>query len=327
MKRGVVLAILFFLLAAGMLFAAGSQEASEEEALKVALALPGPISDNGWSASAYEGLMMIEENYGAEVSYTENVSTSDMEDVFRSYSELGYSIIFGHGSQFTDAIHAVAGDYPDIQFIIINGNSPKAPNIACIQVADDQQGFMMGAVAALLTKTGTIGVIGGVEIPPIKMAVDGYMLGAKYADPNVEVLSTLTGSFDDVAKAKETALAMIGNGADIVGAIANQAGLGSIEGCKERGVMAVGSNQDQNPVAPDTVVVSVVKSIPVLFTFAFEKMAEGSLEPKVYRLGVNEGAVYLSSWHGFEDKVPAEVKAKLETIKDEVGSGTVKTQP
>jgi basic membrane protein A and related proteins len=324
-KRGFL--VLVLLLVSFGLFAGGAQESTGEKTMKVGLALPGPISDNGWSASAYEGLMMIENEYSAEVSYAESVGTSDMEDVFRSYAELGYDIIFGHGSQFTDAIHAVSEDYTDIQFIIINGNAPKEPNVACVQVGDDQQGFMMGAIAALLTKTGTVGVIGGVEIPPIKQAVDGYMLGAKYVNPDIEVLSTLTGSFDDVAKAKETALAMIGNGADLVGAIANQAGLGSIEACKEKGVLAIGSNQDQNSVAPDTVVVSVEKSIPVLFTFAFEKLEDGTLEQKVYRLGVNEGAVFLSPWHGFENKVSDDVKARLDEIKGVVGRGEVKTRP
>jgi basic membrane protein A len=325
MKKGMVL-MLVLVFSAASVFAGGAQEENGSDKIKVALALPGPISDNGWSASAYEGLQMIESKYGADVSYSENVGTSDMEDVFRSYAELGYDIIFGHGSQFTDAIKAVASEYTDIQFIIINGNSASEPNIACVQVADDQQGFMMGAIAALLTKSGTVGVIGGVEIPPIKMAVDGFMLGAKYTDPGVEVLSTLTGSFDDVAKAKETALAMIGNGADIVGAIANQAGLGSIEACRERGILAVGSNQDQNPVAPDTVVVSVVKSIPVLFTFAFEQINAGTFEQKVYRLGVNEGAVFLSPWHGFEDKVSDDVKARLKEIETAIGSGSVRTR-
>jgi basic membrane protein A and related proteins len=325
MKKGF-LVLLLLVFAAAVLFAGGAKESTGEDLMKVALALPGPISDAGWSASAYAGLMMIEETYGAEVSYSESVGTSDMEDVFRSYAELGYDIIFGHGSQFTDAIHAVAGTYPDIQFIIVNGNSPKSPNVACVQVADDQQGFMMGAIAALLTKTGTVGVIGGVEIPPIKMAVDGFSLGAAYTDPSVKVLSTMTGSFDDVAKAKETALAMIGNGADLVAAIANQAGLGSIEACKERGIWAIGSNTDQNPVAPDTVVVSVEKSVPVLFTFAFEKIKEGSFEQKVYRLGLNEGAVYLSSWHGFENQISGDVKARLEEIKTAVAGGQVKTR-
>lgn len=329
MKRRLSLGLVVLLaltVLSGNLFANGQQDAGES-AMKVALALPGPISDNGWSASAYEGLMMIEEEYGAEVSYSESVATSDMEDVFRSYAELGYDVIFGHGSQFTDAILAVAPEYTDIQFVIINGNQPLEPNVACVQVSDEQQGFLMGAIAALLSKTRTVGVIGGVEIPPIKKAVDGYVLGAKYIDPKINVLNTLTGSFDDVAKAKETALAMIGNGADLVGAIANQAGLGSIEACKESGILALGANADQNPVAPDTVVVSVQKSIGKAFTFTFNKITAGELGAKVYKLGVGEGVIYLSSWHSFEDQISADVKNKIEQVRQDLISGKAKALP
>jgi basic membrane protein A len=132
----------------------------------------------------------------------------------------------------------------------------------------------------MLTKTNVVGCIGGQDMPPIRGVLDGFAKGAKHVKPDVEILSAMTGSFDDVAKAKETALAMISENADIITAAANQAGLGSIEACKEKGIFALGVNQDQNSIAPDTVVVSAIKSAPVLITFVVEKVLNDELEPK-----------------------------------------------
>ncbi len=305
--------------------AEGEEPAVEapEEVPSVALVLNGPINDMGWNASAYAGLNLIEANYGAEVSFSESIAQSDMEEVFRSYATMGYDLIFGHGSQFTDAITVVAADYPESMFVLINGNAPAAPNLACVQVADEQQGFLMGAFAALMTETGTVGVIGGAEIPPITNAVKGFEAGAAYADPEIEVLSSMTGSFEDVNAAKETALAFIDQGADYVAAIANQAGLGSIEACEDRGVYAIGANQDQFDVAPSAVVVSVLKEVPIAFDFAYKTFMEGNLTPETFRLGVKEGVVFFSSYHDFEDFVPQEVKDRMAEIEAELAAGSI----
>ena len=302
-----------------------TEEPTEEpmDVPSVALLLPGPINDMGWNASAYSGLMLIQDTYGAETSYTESVGQSDMEEVFRSYAAIGFDLVFGHGSQFTDAAIAVAAEFPDTMFVLINGNAPTEPNLACVQVADEQQGFLMGAFAALMTESGTVGVIGGLEIPPITNAVNGFVAGANYIDPEIEVLSSMTGSFDDVNAAKETALAYIDQGADYVGAIANQAGLGSIEACEERGVYAIGANQDQFDISPESVVVSVMKEVPVAFDFAYKTFKDGDLMPQVYRLGVKEGVVFLSSFHDFEDFVPQEVKDRMDDVIAELAAGNI----
>jgi basic membrane protein A len=299
-------------------------EEAVTEVPSVALLLNGPISDIGWNASAYNALEMIQEQYGAEISFAESVAQSDMEEFYRNYATTGYDIIYGHGSQFTDACLTVAKDFPDTQFIIINGSAAVEPNVACMQIADDHQGFLMGAFAGLMTETGTVGVMGGLEIPPITNAVKGFLAGAKYVNPDVEVLSAMTGSFDDAAKAKETTLAFIDTGADYVGAIAGAAGMGSIEACQDQSAYAIGgAGGDQNSAAPETVIVSVVKDVPVPFLFAYEKYLDGSLEQKNYRVGVGEQAVYYSSFHGFEDTVPQDVKDELAKVIEALSNDTI----
>lgn len=332
MKRWVSLVVVLMFLT-GLVGCGGqssggdaSDGADDTKQLKVALLLPGPINDMGWNASAYEGLKQAEEKYNAEISYSENIQQSDMEEVFRGYAQQGFDIIIGHGFQFGDAAKKVAADYPDSKFIVTSSNISQEPNLASVNIDNEQQGFLMGVVAGLLTKSNLVGAIGGQEIPPIVGSLAGFEKGVKYVNPDANILSTMTGSFDDVAKAKETALAMIAQGADIIMANANQAGLGSIEACKMKGVLAIGSNQDQNEIAPDTVVVSGIKSVPVLITFVVEKVQNGDFEPKFYNLGFNEGAVYLSPWHSFEDKIPQEAKDKIKTITEDLAAGKIEVK-
>lgn len=290
----------------------------------VALLLNGPISDMGWNASAYNALMKIEEIYGAQVSYAEKVSQSDMGDMFRSYAEQGYDMIYGHGSQFMDACLSVHMDYPEVQFVIINGPSPTEPNVACTQIADDHQGYLMGAFAALMTETGTVGIVGGLELPPITNAIRGFEAAVASLNPDAKVLSAMTGSFDDAAAAKETAIAFINEGADYVGAVAAAAGMGAIEGCQEEGVCAIGgAGGDQSAAAPDTVAVSVIKDISVPFLLSYEKYMAGELKPEISRFGVGEGAVYYSPYHNFEDRIPDGVQQKLDEVIQGLSDGSI----
>lgn len=289
--------------------------------LKIALLLPGPINDMGWNASAYEGLKQAEKKYGASVAYVENVAQSDMEENFRGFALQGYDLIIGHGFQFGDAAKKVASQFPKAKFVVTSSNISQPPNVASVNIDNEMQGFIMGAIAALMSKSKVVGAIGGEQIPPIVGTVQGFEKGAKYIDPQIKVLTAYTGNFNDVNKAKEMALAMIAQGADIIMANANQAGLGSIQACKEKGILAIGSNMDQNPVAPDTVLVSVIKSVPVLISYVVDLIYNNKFEPKFYNLGVKEGAVYLSPWHGFENKVPQEVKARIARIMKDLEEG------
>lgn len=291
--------------------------------LKVALLLSGPISDMGWNASAYEGLKQAEEEYGIETAYTESIAQSDIEEVFRGFAQQGFDLIIGHGFQFGDAALKVAPEFPDVKFVVTSSSITQEPNLGSTNLDNVQQGFLMGAAAAILSESGVVAGIGGQEMPPIVGSVEGFIQGAKYVNPDIEVLTAMTGSNDDVTQAKETALAMIDDGADVVMTNANQAGLGSIEACQERGVYAIGSNQDQNDIAPDTVVISGIKSSPVMITFIIEKVLAGEFEPTFYPLGVKEGAVYFSPFHGFEEKLPQEVRDQIMAIQEDMISGKI----
>lgn len=296
-----------------------------EQPIRVGLLLPGEISDMGWNASGYEALLAVQEQYGAEISYTESVTQSDMEEVFRSYAIEGYDVIFGHGFEFGDFAERVAADFPDTKFVVASSelHNPDLPNLASGRILNEYQGFVAGALAALLTETGTVGFIGGHEIPPIRRSIQGAIVGARYVNPDINIQATLTGSGTDVAAAKETALAMVDAGADVLFANANQAGLGPIEAAAETGVWSIGSNQDQNPFAPDHVVQSVLQINEKLYTYIVGEVIAGTFEGRFYGIGIDEGGVTLApSWHGFDEQFP-EVKEAIEEIMAGLADGSI----
>lgn len=297
--------------------------ATEKKVIKVALLLPGPINDMSWNAAAYQALMRAKEKLGAEVAYTENVAASDMEEFFRGYASKGYDMVIGHGYQFGDAGRKVAKEFPKTWFVFTSANFEQPPNVASVNPVNTHHGFVAGALAAMLTKSKVVGAFQGMEIPPCQGIIEGFKQGVAYIDPKVKVLTAFTGNFDDVAKAKETALTMIAEGADIVSVGSNQLAIGGIHACREKGVLAIGMNVDQNSLAPDTVVNSIIQDVPFAIESLIAKMKDGTLEPKYYPMSFKEGGLRLSPWHGFESKVPQEVKDKLNEIIEGLGSGKI----
>lgn len=291
---------------------------------KVAALLPGTINDNGWNAGAYAGLTYLQDTYGAEIAYTENVPNSDVEEYLRGYADDGYNAIVAHGTQFVDAVKKVAPEYEDVYFYISNADvdNSQAPNVACFGTV--YSGFMAGAVAAAVSESGTVAVLGGEQSPSITPIVDLFIEGAKYVNPDITVLSAYIGSLTDADKAKEMTLNFINNdGADVVCASANSAGLGTIQAADEAGVYAIGFNSDQYEAAPDAVIVSVMRNFESMFDGLYKDCTGGTFEAKVYPYGVAEGGTVLSDWHGWDSKLPAEAMDKIEQVFTDFDNGKI----
>jgi basic membrane protein A len=295
----------------------------EDEVFKVALLLVGEITDMGWNKTAYDGLMYAKDKYGVEVAYTEKVAASDMEGFFRGYAEQGYDLIIGHGFQFQEAAKAVAAQFPDVKFAVTSTNAVQAPNLASVYPNEPQQGFIEGAIAALFSKNQIIGRVGGIEIPAVLDCMSGFEAGAKYINPDIKVLKTFIGSMDDLAKAKESAFSMIEQGADVLVGDANVAGVGVIEAAKERGCTAIGTNSDQNSVAPETVPVSVLTDGKLMISMLVEKLVKGEFEPEFYLIGVKEGVYPLSPWYG---DVSQEIKDRVNEVIKELHDGKLELE-
>ncbi|QRN86772.1 BMP family protein [Clostridia bacterium] len=293
------------------------------EPLKVAVILPGPISDGGWNASAYNGLLAIEEKYGAEVAYNESTPISDYDEVFRMYANNGFDIIFGHGGEFGDSAMRVAPEFPDVQFAVTSTNIVQEPNVSSIQNDNASQGFMQGAAAAIISKTGVVGAIGGMNIPSIADSITGFEVGAKYINPDIEVMTTLTGSFDDAAKAKEVANSMIEAGADVVMQNADHAGMGVIEACEEHGIYALGSIGDQAELAPETIVLSGMAEMPIAFVAYVDKYMQDDFKAANFMMSVSEGVIHFSPFYKFDDILTEEQKTEIMGIQDGIKDGSI----
>lgn len=299
------------------------QNGDGQEVLKVGILLPGNINDKGWNASAYEGLMNARDEYGVEVNYQEAVAQSDMEEVFRNYAADGYNLVIGHGYQFADAAQKVADEFPDTKFAILNGSVSNGKNLASYSFTNWQPGYVTGYLAGLLTKSGKIGAIGGQKIPVIEDALNAFADGAKAANPNANVIITYVDSWDDVAKGKETALAMINSGADVVTCDANAVGLGAIEAAKEKQTYHIGFVDDQFDVAPEVVVASAIQSNQEMVKYVIKAVLDGQFNPGENVLGIKEGVEGISSFHDWETKLSKEVIDKVRQVNQDIIDGKI----
>lgn len=307
----------------------GEQKAEEtgEEPPSVALLLPGSIDDQGWNYIAHQALMHVKEEIGSEVAFSEKVPASDYEEVFRGYANQGFDVVMGHGFEFGDAAKKVAQNFEDTYFIVTSTNITQEPNLSSFRINDPQSGFVQGSIAAMLTETGIVGTIGGMEIPPIINQQKGFKAGAKYVqeqylDKEVKVRQVMTGSFHDVAKAKEMAKAMIEAGADVIAADADEASLGVFEAIKEadKTVYALGSSGDLGKSNPDVVVTSLVESFDTAFEVLLRDIMKGKFDVKAYELGLEDGVVSLAPYREFSDDVSDQTKERVQTIIEKLKS-------
>jgi basic membrane protein A len=300
----------------------GDSTSRTEEKPKVALLLPGPINDGDWNAIAYEGLRLIGEKYGAEIAYAEHVAASDMEEYFHNFAVEGFEIIIGHGFEFADSALKVAEDFPNVKFALTSSDVNNNSNVASINISTNEQGFVAGAAAALLTKSDIVAALGGMDIPPISSFIEGFEVGVNFVKPDVKALVGLTGSFEDAAKMKEMMIAYIQQGIDVGAVNANQAGLGGLEALEAADKIIIGVNNDQSEIAPNNCPVSVMQSYPFGMSYFYEEIINGRFEPKTYNLGLKENAIYLNYNESYD--IPNEAKAELDNIVKDIIDGKIK---
>ncbi len=294
----------------------------DKDDLKVALVLPGNINDQGWCTTAYMGLQEIEEDYGCETNYMENVDQSSYEEAFRNYASSGYNVIFGHGAEFFDAAATVGEEYPDVAFIVTSTDQSSAPNVASVNTLPKQMGVLAGIAMAHATKTGTVGVIGGYSLVSIVGACNACTAAALMTNPDLKVLTNMTGSDEDSAKAKEVAQSMIDQGADVIFYDADAAGLGALEACEENGIMAIPAIADGSSLAPDTVLMSACNDIPKAMDTVVKYIIDGSFKGQFYPMGCDTDCVfYVTNAQVWDTAMDDEGKAAVEDAFQQMKSG------
>ena len=306
--------------------AAEAPKTTEAKPLKVGIVLSiGGLGDKSFNDSAYRGLEMAKNDLGIEFKYVEPASPSEDEGYLREYAEAGYDLVIATGFLMKDATEKVAKDFPDVKFALIDEVS-ALPNVASLLFAEDQGSFLVGALAAMMSKTGNVGFVGGMEIPLIQKFQKGYEMGAKYVnkDAKVGVLYT-SGSnpFNDPVRGKENALSLIKQGADVVYHAAGGTGVGVIEAAKESKVFAIGVDSNQDGLAQGTVLTSMIKNVDIAVYNTIKAVKEGTFKAGEQRLGVAEGGVGTTDFEFTKDIIGAENIAKLEQIRKDIIDGKI----
>jgi len=301
----------------------GSQSSATQSSpkLKVALVLPGTINDQGWNATAYEGLKSLEKTFGVETSYKESVTQSDQVEVIRTYASQGYDVIFCHGFEFEDSAKKVAKDFPNVKIIITSSLTSQQPNVASLEVSGNEAGFLAGLVAGAVTKSNVIGYVGAMEIPPIMEPAMGFEKGAQTINPKVTVKIGYIGSWEDAAKAKEMALTMVSQGADVLLGNADQASLGVINAAVEKNIRIIGYASDQAGLAPNNVIASSILSYPTAMTYVFKEIIEGRFQAKNYLAHLPQGATGIVWNEKMKSVVPEEAMKKIMQYVEDMKSG------
>jgi basic membrane lipoprotein Med (substrate-binding protein (PBP1-ABC) superfamily) len=278
-------AVLFFhTFAVASLACGGEQpEVDAPHRFRAALLTPGPISDQSWNAAAFAGLRMLRDSLGAQVSHVQTRTPAEFEENFRQYGAQGYSLVIGHGFEFQAAAQRVGPEFPSTLYVTTGGTG-TGPNIAAMSFAFDEPSYLAGMVAASVSTSGILGAIGGTELPPVKSSFDAFKAGALAVKPSVRILTAFIGNWDDAGAGKEQALAHISRGADVLFQNADAAGLGIFQAVREsEGVWIIGSNADQNGIAPAVTLGSVVIDIPRAFLLIGREVQAGTFTPRVVR--------------------------------------------
>ena len=289
---------------------------------RVALLTPGPVSDQAWNGGAFAGLMRIKDSLGARISHIQTKTPAEFDENFRLYGEQGYSLVFGHGFEYQDAARRVAPDFPKTIYVTTSGNQTGA-NIAGLEFAFEDGAYLAGIVAGATTKSGTIGVIGGTEIPPVKRSFYAFEQGAKSINPKVRVISSYIGNWDDASAGKEQALAQIGRGVDVIFQNADAAGLGIFQAVRQsKGARIFGANSDQNALAPEVALGSVVIDLPHAFLLIAREVQAGGFKPRVISLGMKTDVVRLAINPTLRASIPAAALSAVDSVTKLLVAGT-----
>ena len=287
---------------------------------KVALLTLGEVSDSGWNAVAYNGLMAIKKDMNAEVSNKVSAGDKIKEDM-RSYAQQGYNLVFGHAYEYNDPAMEVAPDFPKTVFVSSSGGKTAA-NVGAFRFYLEEGFYLAGIMAGKMSKSGIIAEVGGEkDIPSIESTFKAFEAGARSVRPDIQIKKVYSGSFDDQGKAKQATEIVIGQGADFVIHQANNAAQGVFDAAKEKNVYAFGANADQNANSAGSVIASATIIAEPAFLALAKEVQAGTYKGSITAFGMDKGAIDFVINPALKDKVPADVVKLIEDKKAEIKSG------
>ncbi len=310
--------------------APASDSAGQTGPFRVAVVFPSPITDASFSQSMYEALLSIQKEMGGkdkmEIAYSENLfNVPDAAAAIRDYASKGFDLVIAHGSQYGTSLQQIAPDFPETSFAwgtsLDTFQADNINNVFAYQAQAEQGGYVLGTIAALMSKTGVLGVTGPVEAGDAKLYVDGFKAGAEAAKPGTVVNVSYTGSFSDVSLMSAAAETHISAGADMLTG-SSQSVVGAIGVAKDKGVYWFGTQWDQTSLAPEAVLASQVYDWTGIVNDMIASREAGVLGNKAYTLTFKNKGLVIQ----YNDKitVPADVKAAADKVIQDIMDGTVK---
>jgi len=300
------------------------EPAAAGETYRVALILPGRADDVSWNQAAFEGMNWASEQLGnVEVTVVEQVyDVADIEPALIDYAQQGYDLVVGHGFQFQEPIIKVAADFPDTSFALGTGFK-TAPNVGVYDVKLEEGAYVMGIIAGMLTESNIIGVIGGVDVSEIHRGHVAFQMGAESVNPDVTVLNTFVGDFNDLSGAKEAALNQINAGADVLWQSGDGIGIAVLNACAEKGVICMGNNANQNEIEPEFTVASNVYAWGPMFVQMIQEDQAGAYGDKQYWINfANEGEQTIVN-PALASRITSAIQTRIDEARQAFIAGTL----
>ncbi len=280
--------------------------------------------DKSFNEAAFGGATRWAEETGGSFREIELTSEAQREQALRRFAEAGYNPVVMTGFAFASSLETVAPDFPDTKFAIIDMVVDQ-PNVQSVVYKEQEGSYLVGMMAAMASKTGTVGFVGGMDIPLIRKFACGYVQGVKATNPDAKVIQNMTGTtpaaWNDPVKGGELTKAQIAQGADVVYAAAGSTGLGVLQTAADEGILSIGVDSNQNYLHPGKVLTSMLKRVDVAVYNAFA--AGPDLKPGFNVLGLAEGGIDYAMDENNKDLVTPEMLAAVEDAKAKIIAGEI----
>ena len=294
--------------------------------VRVAIIMPSTTTDLSWSQSLYDSLKQLQDQYGEdviEIAYSENMfNVTDAAAAIRDYAADGYGLVIAHGAQYGTSLFEIGPDYPDTSFAwgttTNTGADEGVTNVFAYEPRAEQGGYVTGVLAAKLTKSGVIGLIGPVDAGDAKLHVDGFVAGVRDTDPDIQMNVSFTGSFGDTALAAESAKTHVQAGADVLTGSSQQV-VGAVGVAKEEGIPWIGIQADQSVLAPDIVVATVLYDWRPTLLEMITSLQAGEMGGRVLQLTLENGGQVMI----YADSLPAEAVEAAKAAEAGIIDGSI----
>jgi len=283
--------------------------------------------DKSFNEAAWNGAERFKKETGIGYREFEVTAEAQREQALRNMARRGSQVVVGIGFAQASGMEKVAKEFPAVKFVIVDA-VVDLPNVQSIVFKEHEGSFLVGMAAAMASKSGKIGFVGGMDIPLIRKFALGYEEGARYVNPKIEIFQNMTGTtpaaWNDPTRGSELARSQFERGADVVYAAAGATGLGVLQAAKDRGRLAIGVDSNQDHLHPGSILTSMVKRVDLAVFEAFKTAKHGTWKPGFRKLGVAEDAVGYSLDQYNRSLITPEMERRLQQARADIVAGKIK---